>query len=101
MKTQPLTYQQLTTMTPKAVWHYERSLGFIAKLYDAVVNADVIRKNVHEKMMRTWRASWLYDNCTQRNYARMIFRARGYLVYDAQCCVKGLPHSPELVTYLE
>lgn len=94
------SYYELATMDPEAVWAYERSLGFIGKLFDAVTHADNLRKQSTETAIQAWRVAWTYDNRRQRDYARMIFRHRGYCVCDAESCVRGLRRSPQLVTYL-
>lgn len=95
-----MTLQQLSTMTPEQVWAYERKLGFIQPLYDAVTHAGNIRDGMSDTAIDRWHVAWTYGNERQRNYARMIFKARGYRVYDASLLMNKLPHYPQLVTYL-
>lgn len=101
------TYYELATMDAETVWAYERSLGFIAPLFDAVTHADNLREEIQAKssvpevVMRVWRATWTYDNKKQQDYARMIFCKRGYHVVDAQSCMPSLERYPQLVTYLD
>lgn len=101
-----ITMTELNRMDYDAIWAYERKLGFIAPLYSAITHADNIRQDIADKsvapeiIVRVWRASWIYDNKAQQDYARMIFKARGYFVADASSINPAVYKAPELVTYL-
>ena len=101
-----LTMRELNRMDYDAIWAYERKLGFIAPLYSAITHADNIRQNIAEKscapeiITRVWRAGWIYDNKAQQDYARMIFKARGYFVADASSINKAVYKARALETYL-
>jgi len=77
-----MTMRELNTMDADAVWQYERGLGFIAPVFDAITHADNVREKTTEGARPDWSSTCTFDNGRQREHLRMIAMARGWIVRD-------------------
>lgn len=91
------TYYELATMDAKDVFAYERSLGFIAPIFDAVTHADNIRGTTSAACQPAWSATWTFDNARERDHFAMIARKRGYVVNELPRSEFGLRLETRLV----